>query len=50
MSSCKGLIEHDSIKELDIIHELVDWQAIEQILKTFIATKQVKSLSSCDDT
>ena len=26
-------IEHDSIKELDSIHEPVDWQAIEQILK-----------------
>jgi len=26
-------IEHDSIKELDSIHELLNWQAIEQILK-----------------
>ena len=35
-------IEHDSMKELDSIHEPVDWQAIEQIFKTFTATKQVK--------
>lgn len=27
------LVEHDSIKELDNIHALVDWQAIEQILQ-----------------
>ena len=27
------LIEHDSIKELDSIHTLVDWHAIEQILQ-----------------
>ena len=27
------LVEHDSIKELDSIHELLNWQGIEQILK-----------------
>jgi len=43
-------IEHDSVKELDSIHDLLNWQAIEQVLKNIHnGSSRRACLSSCHD-
>jgi len=44
------LIDHDALKELDAVHELIDWSCLEQQLSGIHSKKtERESLATLDD-